>query len=47
MTGVMLMIGDSLFGRAAGIAIAAAAAAVFTAFWSVIPLRERHRAQAQ
>ena len=45
MTGVMLMIGDFLFGRTAGFAIGAVAALVFTVFWSAIPLRERHRSQ--
>ena len=45
MTGVMLMIGDFLLGRTAGIAIAAVAALVFTVFWSAIPLRERRRSQ--
>ncbi len=46
MTGVMLMIGDFLFGRVVGIAIGAVTATTLTALWSVIPLRERSRSQA-
>jgi Family of unknown function (DUF6328) len=43
MTGVMLLIGDVLFGRVAGVLIASASAAVFALFWWLLPVAERRR----
>jgi hypothetical protein len=43
MIGVMLLIGDVLFGRAAGIVIAGAAASVFGFFWWLLPVMEGRR----
>jgi len=41
MTGVMLLIGDLLFGRVAAFCIAGAAAVVFAVFWWLLPVAER------
>jgi hypothetical protein len=43
MTGVMLLIGDVLFGRVAALVIAAAAASVFGFFWWLLPVMEGRR----
>ena len=43
MTGVMLLIGDVLFGRVAAVVIAAAAASVFGFFWWLLPVMEGRR----
>ena len=46
MTGVMLLIGDVLFGREAALVIAGAAAAVFGFFWWLLPVTEGRRSAA-
>ena len=47
MVGVMLLIGDVLYGATAGIVAAAGSAAIFGVLWMGYPLRERHEAQAE
>lgn len=43
MTGVMLLIGDVLFGRAAALVIGGSAAGVFAFFWWLLPIHERRQ----
>lgn len=47
MVGVMLLIGDVLYGVSAGIVAGAGSAAIFGFLWMGFPLRERHDAQAE
>jgi hypothetical protein len=46
MVGVMLLIGDVLYGTTAGIVAAVASAAIFGFLWMGLPLRERRVARA-
>jgi membrane-bound acyltransferase YfiQ involved in biofilm formation len=46
MTGVMLLIGDALFGKTTAVVAAAAAGAIFLFFWAGLPLWERRQARA-
>jgi hypothetical protein len=45
MTGVVLLIGDVLFGLSAGIVAAVIAAIVFGILWAALPLWERRQAR--
>jgi hypothetical protein len=47
MVGVMLLIGDVLYGATAGIVAAAGSGTVFGFLWMAFPLRERHDARAE
>jgi hypothetical protein len=44
MVGVMLLIGDVLFGRTTAIVTTAVAGAIFGALWLALPLSERREA---
>ena len=44
MIGVMLLIGDALFGRTTAVVTGAVAAAIFAAVWLALPLAERREA---
>jgi hypothetical protein len=47
VTGVVLLIFDTVAGLPTGIVAAAVTVAVFVAFWGVLPLRERRRARRE
>jgi hypothetical protein len=44
MIGVMLLIGDVLFGRTTSVVAAVLAAAILIGLWVALPLSERHKA---
>ncbi|MEA2444893.1 MAG: hypothetical protein QOJ12_2185 [Thermoleophilales bacterium] len=44
MVGVMLLIGDALFGRTTAVVTAVVAGAIFAAVWLALPLWERYQA---
>jgi hypothetical protein len=46
MIAVMLLVGDVMFGPAAGIAVAAGTALAFVAVWVALPLRRRRQVAA-
>jgi hypothetical protein len=47
VTGVVLLIFDTVAGLSTGIVAAAVTVAVFVAFWGALPLRERRRARRE
>jgi hypothetical protein len=47
VTGVVLLIFDTVAGPTTGIIAAAVVLVVFVAFWGVLPLRERRRARRE
>jgi hypothetical protein len=47
MVGVMLLIGDLLYGRTAGIVAGSVAGALFGFLWAGLPLRERRETRAR
>jgi hypothetical protein len=46
MVGVMLLIGEVLFGGTAGVVAAAIAGVIFTVLWAALPIHERLQARA-
>jgi hypothetical protein len=45
MVGVMLLIGEFLFGGATGVVSAVIAAVIFSVFWAALPIHERLRSR--